>query len=127
SHELRTPLTSTKGFTVTALDDPDLPPSFAKPRNRMHSEADRLTRLVNDLLDLTQIQSQRLSLELVQFDAHEVVEETLGLLHPLAERRGVTVHGNPSKSVQNLYADKDRVKQVIINLVDNAIKFTPNG
>lgn len=127
SHELRTPLTIIKGFTVTLLDDPNLPPSFSKPLNRMDSEADRLTRLVNDLLDLTQIQSQRLSLELVLFDAQEVVEETLGLLHPLAERRGVTVHGNPSKSVQNLYADKDRVKQVIINLVDNAIKFTPSG
>lgn len=127
SHELRTPLTIIKGFTVTLLDDPDVPPSFRKPLTRMDSEADRLTRLVNDLLDLSQIQSQKLSLELALFDAHEVVEDTLSMLTPLAERRGVRLEWQGSQSGQQLYADKDRLKQVIINLVDNAIKFTPSG
>ena len=127
SHELRTPLTIIKGFAVTLLDHPDLPKDFEKPLKRMDGEADRLTRLVNDLLDLSQIQSRRISLELAPFDARELLEETVSMLKPLADRRDIAMLWAPGPEPQVLYADRDRVKQILINLIDNAIKFTPNG
>lgn len=129
SHELRTPLTIIKGFAVTLLDHPDVPKEFLKPLQRMDKESDRLTRLVNDLLDLSQIQSQRLSLELTHFDAADVLDETLAMLTPLAERQNIKLQPHTPEILRQhtLYADRDRLKQVIINLVDNAIKFTPAG
>lgn len=127
SHELRTPLTIIKGFAVTLLDHPDIPPDFCKPLQKVDREADRLTRLVNDLLDLSQIQSRRLSIEVVPFDAAELLEETLSLMAPLAERRAVGLKFTGEQLPGDLYADRDRVKQVLINLLDNAIKFTPGG
>jgi two-component system phosphate regulon sensor histidine kinase PhoR len=126
SHELRTPLTIIKGFAITLLDHPDIPPDFCKPLQKVDREADRLTRLVNDLLDLSQIQSRRLSIEVVPFDARELLEETVSLMAPLAERRAVELHYEAS-GPHEIYADRDRVKQILINLLDNAIKFTPGG
>lgn len=128
SHELRTPLTIIKGFAITLLDHPEIPPDFVKPLRRIDGESDRLTRLVNDLLDLSQIQTRRLSLEVIPFDIWELVEETLALLHPLAERRAVSLLWNAQgEPPQDIHADRDRVKQILINLIDNAIKFTPGG
>jgi two-component system phosphate regulon sensor histidine kinase PhoR len=128
SHELRTPLTIIKGFAITLLDHPDVPADFAKPLKRIDSESDRLTRLVNDLIDLSQIQTRRLSLQVSLFNARELVEETLSLLAPLAERRAVELRWLPDAIPRHtLYGDRDRIKQVLINLIDNAIKFTPGG
>ena len=128
SHELRTPLTIIKGFAITLLDHPDIPSDFCKPLQKVDREADRLTRLVNDLLDLSQIQSRRLSMEVISFDARELLEETVSLLAPLAERRVVGLQMDwDNAGEQEIYADRDRVKQVLINLLDNAIKFTPSG
>jgi len=127
SHELRTPLTIIKGFAVTLLDHPDIPPDFCKPLQKVDREADRLTRLVNDLLDLSQIQSRRLSLEVTPFDARELLDETVSLMAPLAERRVVDLKVSSEEGQQDIYADRDRIKQILINLLDNAIKFTPGG
>ncbi|MBX3165860.1 MAG: PAS domain-containing protein [Candidatus Eremiobacteraeota bacterium] len=128
SHELRTPLTIIKGFAVTLLDHPEIPDDFCKPLQKVDREADRLTRLVNDLLDLSQIQSRRLSIEVMPFDARELLEETLSLMAPLAERRVVDLQFNgDSQLPDDLFGDRDRLKQVLINLLDNAIKFTPGG
>ena len=127
SHELRTPLTIIKGFAVTLLDHPEMPRDFEKPLRRIDGEADRLTRLVNDLLDLSQIQSRRISLEIAPFDARELLDETICMLRPLAERRDISLLWSPDPEEQVLYADRDRVKQILINLIDNAIKFTPHG
>lgn len=126
SHELRTPLTIIKGFAITLLDHPDIPADFCKPLQKVDREADRLTRLVNDLIDLSQIQSRRLSLEIIPFDARELLDETVSLLAPLAERRVVDLQVLcENTGEETIYADRDRIKQVLINLLDNAIKFTP--
>ena len=129
SHELRTPLTIIKGFAVTLFDHPAAleDPTLLKPLHRIDQEADRLTRLVNDLLDLTRLQSQRISLDLRATQPGVVIEETLGLLQPLAERQNIRLEAVIPEPARELLADRDRVKQILINLVDNAIKFSPDG
>lgn len=129
SHELRTPLTIIKGFAITLLDHPAAAedPTLQKPLVRIDQESDRLTRLVNDLLDLTRLQSQRISLELRPTEPESIIEETLGLLTPLAERQKIHLQARLTESGKTVLADRDRIKQILINLVDNAIKFSPDG
>ncbi len=126
SHELRTPLTIIKGFAATLLEGCE-DESLKKPLARIDTEADRLTRLVQDLLELTRLRSLSLSMDLAPLVPEEVVEDVVELLRPQAERREVTLSFQPEPKTRPLSLDRDRLKQVVINLVDNALKFTPGG
>lgn len=126
SHELRTPLTIIKGFAATLLEMSE-DESLKKPLTRIDTEADRLTRLVQDLLELTRLRSLSLSLELASLVPEEVVEDVVELLRPQAERRELDLRFEPCEAPRALAADRDRLKQVAINLLDNALKFTPDG
>lgn len=126
SHELRTPLTIIKGFAATLLETSE-DESLKKPLTRIDTEADRLTRLVQDLLELTRLRSLSLSLELAPLQPEEVVEDVVDLLRPQAEQRDLELLFEPSDAPRKLSADRDRLKQVAINLIDNALKFTPDG
>ncbi len=126
SHELRTPLTIIKGFAATLADLPEVEEAVRKPLQKIDQEADRLTRLVNDLLDLTKMRSRKLSLELEPLCPEEVVEEAVDLLRSSAARQGLALQTH-CPDTSRLSADRDRLKQIVINLVDNALKFTPEG
>lgn len=126
SHELRTPLTIIKGFAATLLEMSE-DESLKKPLTRIDTEADRLTRLVQDLLELTRLRSLSLSLELAPLVPEEVVDDAVELLRPQAERRDMKLTWEPETAPRALPLDRDRLKQVVINLVDNALKFTPDG
>jgi signal transduction histidine kinase len=129
SHELRTPLTVIKGFVHTIADEK----AVKKNQEVKHAlevidrETDRLTRLVNDLLELSRLRSKRLSIEMDMIAPDEVVEETVRQLLPNAERMTISLSQVINSEKINLRADKDRLKQVVINIVDNAIKYTPTG
>ncbi len=125
SHELRTPLTSIKGFLETlisgALKDPDRARDFL---GRMDEDASRLTRLINDLLDLSRIESGQLKMKIEPVDLAEQIEETLATFHPrLEEKKIFVVNLISSAKLPHVLADPDKLKQVLVNLVDNAIKF----
>lgn len=126
SHELRTPLTSIKGFAETllagAVRDEGTTRHFLEI---IDNEANRLVKLVDDLLDLSRLESKRISLELGQVDVGRLVEETVARLRPLAGARDFQVQPAPQDVVA--IADRDRLAQVLTNLLDNAIKFTPEG
>jgi two-component system phosphate regulon sensor histidine kinase PhoR len=126
SHELRTPLTSIKGFAETllagAVRDEETARHFLEI---IDNEANRLVKLVDDLLDLSRLESKRISLELGQVDVGRLVEETVARLRPLAGARDFQVQPAPQDVVA--IADRDRLAQVLTNLLDNAIKFTPEG
>jgi signal transduction histidine kinase len=128
SHELRTPLTSIMGAADNLLDG-IAGPVDERPRSylgRIKENADRLLRLINELLDLSRIESGKEEIRLSGFRLDSLIGETVETLKPLAEERGVTLAA-PLAPPLVIRADRDKVSRVLINLVDNGIKFTPAG
>jgi signal transduction histidine kinase len=121
-HELRTPLAALKAST-TLLLRPDLP----DPRRRqiivtMEGETDRLTRLTTDFLDLARLESGRARLETGLFNLDELIRESVDVVRHQASERGVTIFIN-SDPMQIVEADRGKIKQVLLNLLTNAIKY----
>jgi len=128
SHELRTPLTSIKGTVETlrdgAVEDVAVRDHFLAT---VEGETDRLIRLVNDLLLLSRVDSDALPLHCRPLDLAEVARVAVERLAPLARARGVTVRVEAPPDLAPVQADPDRLAQVLVNLVDNAVKFSPPG
>jgi two-component system phosphate regulon sensor histidine kinase PhoR len=127
SHELRTPLTAIQGYLETllggALDESEHARRFVEIAFR-HTE--RLGRLLNDLTDLSNIELGKVSLRLAPTPLRPVVDSVLELVAARARDGGVTVTADVSDAV-SVQADHDRLLQILINLVDNAVKYTPAG
>ena len=129
SHELRTPLTIIKGFVITLLDSPVVvaEPELERSLQMVDRETDRLARLVEDVLELSRLRSRKRSLELSPTGAEDLVRDTVGVLVAHAERVGVGLGVDLAEESTCILADADRFRQVVINLVDNGIKYTPPG
>ncbi|HLA24034.1 MAG TPA: ATP-binding protein [bacterium] len=127
SHELRTPLTSIKGFAETLLDGAMQDEATCRRfLTIMNGETDRLVKLVDDLLDLSLLESKRVTLELKPVDVSVLVAHTVDKLKPLAQTQHLTLHQSAPPGIV-VPADADRLEQVLTNLVDNALKYTPEG
>ena len=129
SHELRTPMTSIKGY-IDLLHSGMVGPISDAQKNFLQivkSNADRLTMLVNDLLDISRIETGRLKLSLRPTDLHVIIGNVITDLTPKAGGRGQTLESLVKEPLPAVYADPDRVTQILTNLVDNAIKYTPTG
>lgn len=131
SHELKTPLTTIKSYTETLLDgvidDKDLSVNFLQV---VDSETERMTRLVRDLLQLSNIDYQQSKWNKKAVDLKEIIEETIFKLDVSAKNKEQRIHFNLKDLEENetiIYADKDRIGQVILNLLGNSIKYTPKG
>jgi two-component system phosphate regulon sensor histidine kinase PhoR len=128
SHELRTPLASLKALVDTlrdsALDDP---PAAQRFLNRIETEVDALTQMVQELLELSRIESGQVPLRLVATPVADVVLPSVERLHPQAERANLKITINLPDDLPPVLADAERLQQVVTNLVHNAIKFTPAG
>jgi two-component system, OmpR family, phosphate regulon sensor histidine kinase PhoR len=128
SHELRTPLTAIHGYLETllggALDEPEHARRFLEIVFR-HTE--RLGRLLDDLRDLSDIELGRVHLQLGPVAVEDVVESVLAIMRPRAQTRGVTLTSALPPDLTDVIADHDRLEQVLINLVDNAVKYTEAG
>ncbi|HEU5004377.1 MAG TPA: ATP-binding protein [Actinomycetota bacterium] len=127
SHELRSPLTSVKGFTSTLLHRWDRFDDDTKKHLlvTIESDADRVTRLIGELLDVSRIEAGRLQLQRYPIDVTEVAEKVVGRLTPTAEHHSLSC-SFPSPFPQ-VYADPDKIEQVLTNLVENALKHTDAG
>jgi two-component system phosphate regulon sensor histidine kinase PhoR len=128
SHELRTPLTAIRGYLETllggALEEQEHARKFLEITFR-HTE--RLGRLLDDLLDLSNIELGRIHLQLEPTDLRDALEHVLSIIRPRGEAGGVLLSADLGGDLPMVSADGDRLAQILINLLDNAVKFTPPG
>jgi two-component system phosphate regulon sensor histidine kinase PhoR len=124
SHELRTPLTSIRGYLETLLDG-----ALEEPANAYrfleiaHTHAERLSRLVDDLLQLSDIETGKLVLKPTWLSLHEVAAEVVAFFETQAAQKSLSLVNNVPRDIR-LQADWDRLTQIFVNLVDNAMKYT---
>ena len=129
SHELRTPLNSIIGYTEM-LTEGIYGPLNDKQSDRLvrvKRNGRQLLQLINDILDLSKIEANRLELDLVPVDLPPLIRECLAVFEPLASSEGLTISTELAELLPPVMGDQTRVLQVIMNLVSNAVKFTPEG
>ena len=128
SHELRTPLASMKALVDTLRDGAMTdPPAAERFLARMEVEVDSMTQMVQELLELSRIESGQAPLRMFPTDVALLVAPAVERLRPQAERADLTLTVSLPAALPKVMVDADRIRQVIINLVHNAIKFTPAG
>lgn len=128
SHEMKTPLTSIQGFAQALLDGTaHTDEARQKAAQVIHSEAGRMHRMVVDLLDLAKLDAGTADLNMAPVDVSGLLNSMAEKFTPQSERAGVTVVVEIESNLPPLLADGDRLAQVFTNLVDNALKFTPQG
>ena len=128
SHELRTPLTSIKGFTEILLSYRDVDPNTQKEfLGIISEESDRLTRLINDILDLSKIEAGETGWNIIPVSISKVTDQAVKLLHPIAMKKSLQIVTEIPKNLPLIRADRDQLLQVMDNLISNAIKFTASG
>jgi two-component system phosphate regulon sensor histidine kinase PhoR len=128
SHELRTPMAGLKAISETlldgALEDPVVARNFVL---RMDSEVDNLTQMVNELLELSRIEAGRSNFDFQHIEPCQLIQKPADRMILQAERVGVTLSYDCPADLPLVFADPERISQVFINLIHNAIKFTHNG
>jgi two-component system, OmpR family, phosphate regulon sensor histidine kinase PhoR len=128
SHELRTPLASLKALTETlrdgALEDPKAAPRFL---GRIETEVDALTQMATELLELSRIESGQVPLQRKAVPAASLLLSAAERMRAQAERAGLVLRLDPAQDMTEVSADPPRLEQVLVNLIHNAVKFTPPG
>ena len=128
SHELRTPIAGIKAMVETlqdgAIDDKEAARDFLA---RIESEADRLTQMVSELTQLSRIETGKAELRMEPVNINLLIEDAIAQLNPLAEKQQVALFQELSADLPLVQVDKERIRQAIINLVHNAIKFNRPG
>jgi PAS domain S-box-containing protein len=129
SHELRTPLNSIIGFTGIVLQGlaGPLNPEQTKQLGMVRSSARHLLELINDVLDLSKIEAEQLEVRVEPFEPSSSIEKVIASVRPLAEKKGIALTASLPESLGQLASDRRRFEQILINLVNNAIKFTERG
>ncbi len=128
SHELRTPIFAIQGFIETllggAINDEKVNRGFLEKAN---THTHNLNNLLNDLIDISMIESGQMKMSFRYFPVSEFVEALVREFTPMALEKGLKMHYKPVRSDLLLYGDKERLRQVFVNLLTNAIKYTENG
>ncbi len=128
AHDLATPLTAIQGFSEALADD-----MIQQPEQRQETaqligrEVQRMRRLVGDMQQTTALESGRVQLEMAPLDLHALVDETLAVIEPECEQAGIILRNEILPDPPSVRADSDRITQVLLNLLDNARRYTPSG
>lgn len=130
SHQLRTPLTAVKGFISLVLEGSygEVGPGVKNALNKVYLSNERLIQLVEDLLSISRIESGRMRYKLTEVDLNHLVREAYELFVIRARDKGLRfLYHQPNQLVQRIIADESKLREVLSNLVDNAIKYTESG
>lgn len=128
SHELRTPLASIIGFSETIESDPNMPPAMKKEFNQIIlTEAKRLSKLINDVLDISKIEAGQMALDKNEFNIINVIRSVIEKIEPMGEAKNISFSYNIPDDEYLMFADKERIFQVYENILLNAVKFTQEG
>jgi signal transduction histidine kinase len=129
SHQLRTPLTAIIGFCEVLLTgiDGELKPDQAEDVKEIHKGSVVLLELVNDILDLSKIEAGKIEIAIRNVDLQEVVDEVITTMVQIAESKALKLSSTLSPATHMVSADPGRLREILTNLVSNAIKFTPTG
>jgi signal transduction histidine kinase len=129
SHELRTPLHAIMGYANLLKEGSaaSLDARQSRHLSRIESNAGHLLTIINALLDIARIESGKMPVLLETFTLPTLIDEVMGELSPLIERSGLDVHVDLERRLPKLHSDRQKVKQILVNLLSNALKFTPEG
>ncbi len=129
SHELRTPMNSIIGYTDLLLDgiDGEINEEQEKDLRKVADNARHLLQLINDILDMSKIESGRMELALEYVDIVELVGTVVASLEPALEEKGLALVHDFAPDLPPVYIDRDKIRQVLVNLLSNAVKFTDQG
>jgi PAS domain S-box-containing protein len=129
SHELRTPLHAIIGFSDVLIDEIDGPLNDTQKESlqRIRNAGSNLVQLITDLLDISKIEAGKMDFQFSFIRIHETIDYCLGLIRPMAEEKKLALHHEIANPDLMVYADEAKVKQVLLNLLGNAVKFTDTG
>ncbi|HET7274709.1 MAG TPA: ATP-binding protein [Longimicrobiaceae bacterium] len=127
SHELKTPLTAIRGYSETLLDPEMAPETARRFAGILHANADRLQRIVDDLLDLSRLESGHWRIDATMVDLRDAVEEAWAPFAGAAEGRGVRFKIEVDERCASAFADPAALRQILVNLLSNALRHTPDG
>jgi signal transduction histidine kinase len=129
SHELRTPINAMLGYTSLLREEiyGDLSEKQEDALGKIHSSAEHLLTLINDILDLSRIEAGRMPIQVEETDLHEVVEELSQTLEPMLLEKGLDFRMRLADGLPTMTTDRTKVKQILLNLLSNAVKFTSEG
>ncbi|MGE0085197.1 MAG: response regulator [Desulfococcaceae bacterium] len=128
SHEIRTPMNSVLGFLSLVLDEPDIPERHRRYLRTAYDSSKSLLRLINDILDVSKLESGRMEMEKIPFDLGSLMENIIRTFDIAAKDRGLALHLDIHRDVpRNVTGDPERLRQILMNLTGNAIKFTEKG
>jgi PAS domain S-box-containing protein len=129
SHEFRTPLNAILGYTHMLLQGVagDLLPAVKRQLQRIDSNGRHLMTIINEILDITRIEAGKMPMQLSEFNLNELVPEVMTELDPVISRSKLTVAPKLRRDLPTVYSDRQKVKQIIVNLLSNALKFTHEG
>jgi signal transduction histidine kinase len=130
SHQLRTPLTAIKGYISMMLEKSygKPPTKMEKPLENIYASNERLIKLVNDLLNVSRIEAGRTEMNFEKVALDEIITSVIEELKGVADKKNIYLKfKKPQKPLPKILADRDKIRQVIINIVDNAIRYTEKG
>jgi signal transduction histidine kinase/CheY-like chemotaxis protein len=129
SHELRTPMNAIIGYTELLIDRVDGPINEEQEKSlkRVATNARHLLQLINDVLDISKIEAGKIELEIKELDIKWLVDSVIPTFEPMIKQKGLKLSVNIDEGLPFIYGDEERIKQILINLVSNAVKFTHEG
>lgn len=129
SHEFRTPMNAIIGYTDLLIDQVDGPVNEEQQKSLMKiaTNSKHLLQLINDILDISKIESGKGDLQVVQLNPKELIESVVPTFEPLLKEKGLTFSHDIEANLDAVYGDEDMIRQVLVNLLSNAVRFTDRG